>query len=120
MDRLELAVSRLAHAAERPPAFEHAWRHVVARRLRETRDALLAERAAYDESWLAHRGSHLERERDRLAVRSATVGRLVEEADDATVAREAVRRLVTALEHHRQRVNDLAWDGVYLEVGGSE
>ncbi len=42
------------------------------------------------------------------------------EDDDLDSVRAELVRLVAALEHHRQRVNDLVYDSVALELGGSE
>ena len=34
--------------------------------------------------------------------------------------RERLRRLMGDIEHHLQRLSDLAWDDVQMELGGSE
>ncbi len=53
-------------------------------------------------------------------MRLGTLGtRVLEDADVAAVRAE-VARLVADVTRHVQRVNDLAYDAVELELGGSE
>ena len=44
---------------------------------------------------------------------------VLDKMDTETIVRE-VKRLVGDLEHHVQRVHDLVYDSVSLELGGSE
>jgi hypothetical protein len=50
----------------------------------------------------------------------ATLGPQVLEAPDVEPVRSQLVRLVADLERHRQRLNDLVYDTVSLELGGSE
>jgi len=97
------------------------WRWTVRQRMAAVRDALLAETgAAPDDGWLAARGGTSFRERNVLLGRLGDLGtRVLEDSDVAAVHRE-VGRLVVDVTHHVQRVNDLAYDDVELELGGSE
>ena len=97
------------------------WRWTVRQRMAAVRDALLAETGtAPDDGWLAARGGTSFRERNVLLGRLGDLGsRVLEDSDVAAVHRE-VSRLVVDVTHHVQRVNDLAYDDVELELGGSE
>ena len=61
-----------------------------------------------------------ENQRDGLLKRLSTLGPLVLEAPDVEPVRVQLRRLVRDLEHHRQRLNDLVYDMVSLELGGEQ
>jgi hypothetical protein len=39
---------------------------------------------------------------------------------DVDAVADQLSRLLVDIEHHRQRVHDLAYDDVELEIGGSE
>ena len=73
-----------------------------------------------NDAWLAAREVTLARERDGLLKRLSTLGPLVLEAPDVEPVRGQLRRLVRDLEHHRQRLNDLVYDMVSLELGGEQ
>lgn len=120
MQHLELAVRSLEEAVTTPPRFVHSWRHLVRRRLNGVHHALGAERTACDDSWLSARAAHLHRERDRLLARVSMLAAMVTDGADVESVRRSLMRLVQDVEHHHQRVNDLAYDGVAAEVGGSE
>jgi hypothetical protein len=49
-----------------------------------------------------------------------SLGPAVLEDEDVDGVRAELERLVSALEHHHQRINDLVYDSVALELGGSE
>lgn len=120
MQQLLLAVEGLEAALASPPAFQQPWRHIVRERLGEVCEALTAERTAAGESWLSARAGHLQRERNRLLVRLSVLGTMVVEASDVEAVRTNLLRLVPDLHHHHQRMNDLVYDAVAMEVGGSE
>jgi hypothetical protein len=84
------------------------------------RDALLVESAGSDDGWLAARGGAAFRERNVLLARLGDLGTRVLEDPDVAAVQAEVERLVTDVAHHVQRVNDLAYDEVELELGGSE
>lgn len=120
-------------AAEALRALEHAldlprgtgvslgnWRWSVRQRLVVVRDRLIAETLGGEEGWLAARGSQAFRERNALLTRLTAYLDPVLEASDAEALRTELRRLVRDIAHHLQRVNDLAYDEVEIEIGGSD
>ncbi len=72
------------------------------------------------DAWLAGRQIMLTRERDSLMRKLAGLGPQVLDANDVEPVRKQLLRLVADLERHRQRLNDLVYDTVSLELGGSE
>jgi hypothetical protein len=96
------------------------WRWRLRRELAGVRDALLAETGAGADGWTAARAGGVVRERNALLARLGALGALVLEHPDAGVVRVELRRLVADLGHHAQRLSDLAYDEVELELGGSE
>jgi hypothetical protein len=120
VQQLALAVDGLEAALASPPTFQQPWRHIVRERLGEVCEALTAERTAAGDSWLSARAGHLQRERNRLLVRLSALGTMVTEASDIDAARTNLLRLVPDLHHHQQRMNDLVYDAVAMDVGGSE
>lgn len=116
------ALAALAAAAGPPGTTElpGAWRWRVHRRMAAVRDALLAETAGSADGWLAARGGTAYRSREVLLTRLGVLGaRVLTEADLAPARRE-LDRLVVDIAHHVQRLHDLAYDEVELELGGSE
>ncbi len=80
------------------------------------RDALLEETGDAADGWLAARGGVAFRERNTLLTRLGDLGgRVLAEADVAAVRTE-IARLVGDITCHVQRVNDLAYDEVELEL----
>ncbi len=119
MAPLETAISELRQVlADDPTAPE--WRWSVRRQLSEVKDALSQPQAQQPEAWLAARAQLSNRDRSQLQgrVQSVSAG-LLDEVDTATIER-GVKRLLGDLEHHVQRVHDLVYDSVSLELGGSE
>ncbi len=101
-----------------------SWRWTMRQRMTAVRDALLEESGAHDPSggdgWLAARGGSAFRERNVLVLRLGELStRVLEDADVAAVRAE-VARLVGEVTRHVQRVHDLAYDEVEMELGGSE
>jgi hypothetical protein len=122
MHRLVEAVARLGEAVTVTPTLSsraQPWRRVVRDRLTDVSSELSAESAVAADTWLDARAGHLHRERNRLLAKVAVLLPMVDHADVDAV-RAAVARLAQDLEHHHQRVSDLAYDGVAMEVGGSE
>ena len=60
------------------------------------------------------------RERDALLVRLHHLSHEVLVAPDVEAVAAQLSRLLGDIEHHRQRLHDLAYDDVELEIGGSE
>lgn len=119
MTGLEHAILGLQQAVDAPRR-HHVWRWLVRHRMAGVKDALTREEPREGDAWLAARERTLSRERNVLLRRLATLGPIVLEAPDVETVRTALQRLVADLEHHRQRLNDLVYDSVSLELGGSE
>ena len=119
MTGLEHAVLGLQQALDVPRRHQ-TWRRLVRQRMTGVRDALSRESAREDDGWLEARELTLRRERDLLLQRLSALGPHVLESPDVEVVRADLLRLVVDLEHHRQRLNDLVYDSVSLELGGSE
>jgi hypothetical protein len=119
MTGLEHAIIGLQHAVDAPRR-HLVWRRLVRNRLAGVREALIRELPRENDAWLAAREETLRRERDVLLRRLATLGSLVLEAPDLDTVRRDLQRLVADLEHHLQRLHDLVYDSVSLELGGSE
>jgi hypothetical protein len=119
MSSLESAVRGLSQTLGSPPR-RHLWRWLVCHRLSEVGQALSAERPHEADAWLASRELVLHRERSILLARVADLEPVVLEDPALERVRLELRGLVVALERHRQRLNDLVYDNVSLELGGSE
>jgi hypothetical protein len=96
------------------------WRWLVRQRMAGVRDALVGEAAGSDDGWLAARGGTAFRERNALLSRLAMLGPVVLETPDVEATRVELKRLVMDIGRHMQRLHDLAYDEVELELGGSE
>ncbi|WP_148616126.1 hypothetical protein [Nocardioides rubriscoriae] len=123
---LTAALRALAGANEAPgregPGLG-AWRWTMRQRIAAVRDALLEELPPGrddDDGWLAARGGTAFRERNALLMRLGTLATRVLEDPDVNAVRAEVARLVVDVTHHVQRLHDLAYDAVELELGGSE
>lgn len=119
MTGLETAISGLQQAVESPRR-QHMWRWLVRHRMASVKEALVSERSRGGDAWLAAREQTLHRERDGLARRIAALGPAVLESPDVDEVCADLQRLISALERYRQRLNDLVYDSVSLEIGGSE
>lgn len=118
MTGLEHAILGLQQALDAPA--RHAWRQLVRNRMAGVTEALNRELPREGDAWLAARELALSRERDTLVRRLAALGPLVSETPDVETVRGDLFRLLVDVEHHRQRLNDLVYDSVSLELGGSE
>jgi hypothetical protein len=96
------------------------WRWVVRQRMASVRDSLVAEGEHWSDGWLAARGGAILRERNTLLTRLAAMGPSVLETPEVDRIRADLRRLLVDISHHVQRLHDLAYDEVELELGGSE
>jgi hypothetical protein len=96
------------------------WRWTVRQRMAAVRDALAGEAGDPDDGWLAARGGTAFRERNTLLGRMSALGPQVLENPDIERVRAELRRLVADIGRHVQRLNDLVYDDVELELGGSE
>jgi hypothetical protein len=119
MTGLEYAVLGLRQAIDAPRR-HHVWRWLVRHRMAAVKEALKSEHAHGGDGWLAARESGLLRERDVLLRRIGELGPQVLEDPDVEGLRRDLLRLLTDLERHRQRLSDLVYDSVSMELGGSE
>jgi hypothetical protein len=114
------SLDRALDAPRRPGIPLGNWRWLVRQRMAGVRDALVGEAAGSDDGWLAARGGSAFRERNSLLSRLSSLGRQILETPDVEATRIELKRLVMDIQRHVQRVNDLAYDEVELELGGSE
>jgi hypothetical protein len=96
------------------------WRWNVRRGLSEVKDALSGPQARQADAWLAARAQSSNRVRHQLHARAAALAiGVLDKLDTDSIVTE-LRRLVSDLDHHVQRLHDLVYDSVSLELGGSE
>jgi hypothetical protein len=120
---LPLALQALDHSLDAPRRAGIPlgnWRWVVRQRMGAVRDELLGEKAGSKDGWLAARGGAAFRERNALLARMSALSAQVLETPDVEATRLELKRLVMDVNRHIQRLNDLAYDEVELEIGGSE
>ncbi len=96
------------------------WRWHVRRRLSEVKDALAHPQDHHPEAWLDARTTLSERDRFQLHARVVALSSGVLDRLSAEAIVHETRRLLGDIEHHVQRVHDLVYDSVSLELGGSE
>lgn len=96
------------------------WRWSVRQRLAVVRDRLVTETLGSQDGWLVARGGAAFRERNDLLSRVSALTPAVLEAHDPEQVRLDLKRLVLDIAHHVQRVHDLAYDDVEIELGGEE
>ncbi|MDN5894640.1 MAG: hypothetical protein L0H93_11510 [Nocardioides sp.] len=122
-DRLQATIAALAVSLEQKELSGTAlgnWRWQARQRLVTIRDDLGSEPAYFSEGWLAARAGAVLRERNVLMSRLMELGPVVLGEGDMDRVRADLRRLLTDLKHHLQRLSDLAYDDVEMEIGGSE
>ena len=96
------------------------WRWQVRGRLAAIKEALSDSQTGHWDGWLSARAGTSNRERHQLIGRvSALAAVVLDQLDPRMIAHEA-QRLQGDLEHYVQRVHDLVYDSVALEIGGSE
>lgn len=96
------------------------WRWTVRQRLAQIKEQLALEPAPAADGWLAARSGAMLRERNGLLVRMASLGPRVLDSPDVEALRADLHRLLADVNHHLQRLHDLAYDDVEIEFGGSE
>ena len=120
MQPLDQAVAGLEQSLSPPHTLAPTWTRTVRTELDAVRGALCAEHTHAGDDWLSARAGQLHRERDRLLTRLQVLHATLNDGSDVESARRSLFRLAQDLDHHRQRVNDLTYDGVGRDVGGSE
>ena len=123
MTATSAALRRLQHALDAPQSEGIPlgnWRWVVRQRMAAVRDSLVAEGEHWSDAWLAARGGAILRERNQLLTRLAAMGPAVLESPEVDRIRSELKRLSVDISHHVQRLHDLAYDEVEIELGGSE
>lgn len=115
-----LGLGQALDAYGRPDVSDGQWRWRVRQGLAAIRDALVAETGTGTEAWTAAREGSVLRERNALLTRIGTLGPHVLQHPDPEVVRAELQRLLVDVGHHAQRLSDLAYDEVELELGGSE
>lgn len=116
---LESAISELQETLASTRSASN-WRWLLRQRLSAIRQALSDENFESWDGWLAARSGATDRERRQLLARISTVGAGLLDRLEPDRAVTEVRRLLSDVEHYRQRVHDLLYDSVALEIGGSE
>ncbi|GAA1780116.1 hypothetical protein GCM10009795_027900 [Nocardioides hankookensis] len=116
MQSLSLAVD--AYGA--PGVSVGQWRWRVRQQMATVRDALVAEAGNGADGWTVARQGGMLRERNALLARVGSLGSRVLEHPDPDAVHLDVQRLLVDVGHHAQRLHDLAYDEVELELGGSE
>jgi len=117
---LEQAIHDLESAAEDPStasANPGAWRTAVRERLQKVR-AGMTEPLGSRDGWLVARAQHAERDRCALLERITATTTRMSEARPTTAVIPEIRRLTRDLSRYGQRVRDLDYDAVELELGG--
>ena len=72
------------------------------------------------DGWLAARESTVLRDRNALVMRLTVLGQRVLESPEVEQVRVDLKRLLTDVTHYLQKLHDLAYDAVEIELGGSE
>jgi hypothetical protein len=114
------ALDQALDAPRRPGVQVGNWRWVVRQRMSAVRDSLVHEVRTPDDSWLAARGGSAFRQRNALMARLNALAPQVLEHPDVETVRLEMKRLLGDIARHLQRLHDLAYDDVELELGGSE
>lgn len=96
------------------------WRWTARQRLASVRETLALEHAHAADGWLAAREGSVMRERNALLNRLVAMGPMVLQAPDVEQVRSDLKRLSSDISRYHQRLTDLAYDEVELELGGSE
>lgn len=119
MAGLDHAIVGLEQALDRPRRHQ-MWRWLVSHRMAGVRECLVLEQGKAADAWLAPRQTALSREREALLQKLGLLEHQVSQSPDVEPVCGELRRLLAELGRYRQRLNDLVYDGVALELGGSE
>ena len=123
MTELQTALQGLAQAIDAPrtPGTPLGnWRWTVRQRMTALREVLVREPGEAGDAWLAARESTVLRDRNALVMRLTVLGQRVLESAEVEQVRVDLKRLLTDVTHYLQKLHDLAYDAVEIELGGSE
>lgn len=120
MQRLEQAILGLDRSLKNSPGWPQSWRLSVRQRLLDLADALVVEASDEADSSLSARADVVRRERQRLLTQLSVLVPEVAESRDLDGVRRRATRFLADVQHHNQRLHDLLYDTVGMEVGGSE
>lgn len=115
---LDHAVLEFTDALHNPRA--PRWAEMVRARLLAVRESLAERPPRCHDGWLSAREEANEADRKRLLHRLTCLGPAIIDHPESESALHELQRLCNELEHYRQRLHDLAFDDVELELGGSE
>ena len=114
---LSTAIAELKYVLDANRRADH-WTWHLRQQLAQVREALAGDRVRNVDGWLSARASATDRTRRQLMGRISVM--LARDMLDADHVFLPASRLLQDLEHFRQRMQDLAYDSVALEIGGSE
>ena len=119
MTEILQALRELTESVSAATTEDDAWRWRARQQLSKVRE-LLSQVPNPSAPEVAARSLATYLQRQNLMARIGALGPRITSSVEVDTVAEDVRRLVSDLVHHVQRVNDLAWDAVELELGGSE
>lgn len=94
------------------------WLWQVRQQLFALREELASDRVRSFDGWLTAKATSTDRTRRQIMARISVV--LAKDFPDTNTAHLIGTRILHDLEHFQQRVSDLSYDAVALELGGSE
>jgi hypothetical protein len=94
------------------------WRRIVKKRVGDLRQALESYEDAPSAPWLTPRRESLLRERRRISGRLGEIESRLAADFDPHYVRARLSRLLHDIDRHRQRVADLVYDHLALDLGG--
>jgi hypothetical protein len=114
---LEQAMRDLRCALDAPHTATWGW--LVQLRMQCLQEALHANLLRADDAGPPSRHNSVTREHAELIRRLSRLSAEVAEFPAGEAVHGSLQRLLADLQRHRQRLNDLVYDGVSLELGGS-
>lgn len=116
---ISLALEESSRALTAADPGSQAWRWRVRRSLGGVRDVLESE-PVHSGGWMAAKAASNRREGARLLARLQALAPRVLVDEDAAAVTADLQQLLAEVQRHVQRLNDLVYDEVELELGGSE
>lgn len=94
------------------------WSWQLRQQLFGLREELASDRVRSFDGWLTAKATSTDRTRRQIMARISVV--LAKDFPDVETAHMIGTRMLHDLEHFQQRVSDLTYDSVAMEIGGSE